>query len=369
MSDTAVATALKSPIETIRDKTTIAFRAKLLRLGSQSTWSTTDLADRLLARLGVTKLTARWLLTQQRISEPDFTFLSACIEDNQYDDIEWALSRNSLLRAALYLCQQKEILPEISANARRRLLYSTIVGLNPMSRQLGAQAYFDKVLADLDVSVVGASEKPGLYQNLALSCKRGIFDASHSNVFLIPHHGAQRTQDNTSAFYLTWTRLLSALTAGRVDPILRTAKITPTETSMVWSKLCDWNGAVEKHTIAYVDYFGRLPKLESHRSNFELLVHALTEVFSKSEIEGEASSQSRFSLSEPEKASRTRTFGVWISWLDQLYEGISAGAFDQASQQERNEFAEKLCGIAENVRRQPEVKGTSDIKTGADRWN
>src|SRR5688572_3554962 len=76
LDDQTIEVEFEHQIGEVRKKLTELFRASFVRL-SGSRWATTELANHVLAKLGVAKLTARSLLAKQEIAPYDFEFLDA----------------------------------------------------------------------------------------------------------------------------------------------------------------------------------------------------------------------------------------------------------------------------------------------------
>lgn len=204
------------------------FRANLVRRTLDSRWSTTDLANLALARMGIANRSTTWLIDAWGLPKEDALFLKSCVQTPEEQNPRVALLRQALVKS---LCFIRGNLSESEATNTdmHTALFSVILGLDPRVEALGVDAF----ARALDTPNLKGSAFGSLRQKIL----RAIDETRASTRCLILRHEIVESP----ALALTWARLVSAASTGIVDYALKPlSDSTSDHLPTIWETLVSW---------------------------------------------------------------------------------------------------------------------------------
>lgn len=199
------------------------FRAQLACVVQQDKWTTTDLAEEILSRLGISEAVSRALITDQKIDEPERSFLEACIEKQSLQDPNRLRYQTEILRTVAAL--GKDLLKEFTKSKQRRaqLLYSAIVGLDSDAQNLGGAEYYKLVFdwhknQKSDLWKVFNKSWINNENILARRCRNATQDVQLSNLLMVVDDLEERQRFYSKrTINLTLVRVLGSILSKFVD--------------------------------------------------------------------------------------------------------------------------------------------------------
>ena len=276
---------LKDSDEELKDAIGKLYRANFIRITTPMRWACTEFAEIPLSKFGIVQISINSLLASAKIPSKHYYFLKSCLDIQAEYDEDRLRGYNSLIRSLL-LVNRLEGELKISQNRKIELLYSIIVGLDPESHRLGANAYYNVIAnwhkakqTDFWFRIAdNYLENKKIYENL---CKKGIEDVTKSDSVLIGE--LKFSPKNRTALLLTYTRLLGALLGKRADSGLAFAyRMNDQFFNVISILLDDISPHLEWQTAKVLEKDGRLPKATQkvHKKKaFEILQNALIEIF------------------------------------------------------------------------------------------
>lgn len=190
----------------VKSRLLLLFRANFLQQTPESRWATTELANALLARMGLAGKATEWLIESTDLDRDEREFLKASVRLADADDFWVGLNRHSRCLVVLDALDEFQE-PDATGQSKNDALFSALVGLNPRAEALGPQGFVDVVARYL--SPVAFADR----ERITKKVERSLEDANASNRCLL--FGAPGT--GKSALTLTKVRLLAAARSGQLD--------------------------------------------------------------------------------------------------------------------------------------------------------
>lgn len=201
------------------------FRAQLACMVAGGRWTTTDLAEETLSRLGIASVVARSVLVDQELSEIDRSFLEACLEARSHKDGRWPRYQTTLLRS-LEALREKRLQGKWSPEKDRgEMSFSIVVGLDSDVQQLGGPQYCGSILdwhrereSDLWARYGTAwfKNKEGLDNKCLIAAERAL--KSNSIMSVDWTKGEETWPVDKEAAVLTFIRLVGTTVSRVLDP-------------------------------------------------------------------------------------------------------------------------------------------------------
>jgi hypothetical protein len=230
------------PQGSVRDKLTELFRANLILLIDPARYATSELAEMILANLGVHELATLDLLRRARLSDSDREFLTSCISAREQEPIEWRRYLATAARAVARLEQWRAVVPETT----RRMWFAAVVGLDPLSHELGPDNYAERI-----TGTFGSGKSSLHLSRLRDTCREAIDDRAVSNEFLL--NGVDRRGDDhlATTLALTFVRLAASTASRQIDDGLAAATAFQGIHRDALRRLVEWSKPIERECVSF----------------------------------------------------------------------------------------------------------------------
>jgi DNA-binding NtrC family response regulator len=210
----------RSPTAVHRDMTKL-FRDNLVsKMGKEDYWSTSDIAEEILFKLGIFDLTADYYLEQFGLKQSEIIFARKCINKSHDFGSSHYKNRISSLKCLQYsLDSHSSEKDEHSKNLFRQNLFALIFGTDPDSDQVQIMEYVELLFKEVTHDL-GEKESQSIHEDkfhFSLLCRQAKSEYSKSNRFLKFFQTAESAFADEETIQLTWIRILTAMLDGEAD--------------------------------------------------------------------------------------------------------------------------------------------------------
>jgi DNA-binding HxlR family transcriptional regulator len=325
----------------LQEKLNHMYKAQLICIVQKNKWTTTDLAEEIISRLGVLEAVSRSVLNDLNLNEIDRSFLQACIEFQSIKKPEWSRFQASMLRNIDLM--KDNLLKESTKSKQKRaqLLFSSIVGMDSDIQQLGEKQFYFIVLNwHKSRNTELWQENKSSWQedkNIIFNrCKLAKKDVQLSNqMMLIDDEFEYQIKFTKRSYGLTLTRLIAALTSNYVDNgCIASSQINKKFYSDIWDTIGNEYPNITKKTN---ELFSLLGKTETDNlSDWEKTIRLrlkdlINQAYASNRETGigeMAISNNMSSVAEALGPAREK----WIkSTLERMISQINEGHFDNLS--------------------------------------
>ena len=209
-TDTAIAKAVGRERHTVRKTLTDLFRASLVTILDDGRYANAELAEQVLASLGVTDIAAKDTVASSELPEPDKTFLLAYFVDRDREPAEWRRYISAAVRCTSDIIDDAE-LPSDEAT---RLWYAVLSGLDPASHELGPETSCRRIFAHADLNTHNVTVD---FRHFAHHCDMAWRDRLASNTFMTTGEQKGSSDEALITLAVTFIRLFAAATAQYAD--------------------------------------------------------------------------------------------------------------------------------------------------------
>ena len=116
------------------------FTHNFVRNAGESHWTTTELADMVLARMGVADRSIEWLIDAWGVPPEENAFLKSCVQSSDDEDPRTSLQRRSLLKS-LWWTKSRSRSQRLGQPILKEPTFCAIIGLDPRAESLGVEGY------------------------------------------------------------------------------------------------------------------------------------------------------------------------------------------------------------------------------------
>jgi hypothetical protein len=328
------------PTAQVRQRLTVLFRSNLVRRDTESLWTTTELANLLLARAGLAESSIGWFIDAWGVPKNERVFVKSCLWSREEDDPQVILQQQSLIRS-LWQVRARVTESEARTGDLQRALYAALIGLDARAESLGHRVYCDNVISRTPgLKAPSDSARVRLY-DLAKVALQDMRASNH--VVIVGRKGAGK-----SALALTWSRLLSAASSGLADKGL--GCLAPDSLSAAWENLNEWKPDLNEQSNHILVLLGRSIPDASHEAE-DVSAFVNTRVCSASR----AWSRSR-ELEVSDFRALLGSGGERLNALlarnrvRELSESLIDGTFDELRLTDRQELCGAIDVLAESFR-------------------
>lgn len=348
-SENELSADLKTKPIDLQESIASLFRGNLLRLTTNARWITTELGDYIMARLGISTVTARSILREQKIDVEEWQFLDACLAKTSDNDVVWSADQTSLLRTAVHLMPWFSKHKDWTKSSRVRLLYSTIIGLNPYYQKLGPSAFCRHIVDRLDAT---SPMRPSMEYALPKKsfriyhayCTQALHDVERSNM-LFMHGDLPSPKDTSVVGPLTLVRMLSAVLSKRCDQSLEAAsRSTEVNYMKLWTRLQLWDAGVDRRCASVLSALGRDDEARQSKKagGLTALFLNVAQSTNPQECLHQWISSAEMSEDEPLERGATTTALLWSRALARLRLELVSGKLDVLPQRQQTNLFSRL---------------------------
>src|SRR5207237_10366150 len=196
----SLAEKTRTSIFDVRAKLNELYRSSLVVLVDPSHFATSDLAEQVLAQLGISSVVARESLDDAKLPKREASFLHACLRRSE----NAPFSARRYLYTAVRSAQAMTAPSDVDSDTRTAILYATVAGLDPANHELGCDMYTKYVSSEPGCDAV-REDLPAF----AFQCKAATDLRNASNHFLASGRSADGL--NTEAVLaVTFIRLFTS---------------------------------------------------------------------------------------------------------------------------------------------------------------
>jgi hypothetical protein len=250
------------------------FRANLIRQSGEEKWATTEFAELILERIGVSESIVTSLFHAAAFPEHLESFLRGILEARKSND--WGSLRKviPLLQSASYFAEDSIGKQFINQVLRQRLIVDCIVGLDPASHELGPLNFYKHIFRWHETNRTGLwlqfrhqwkQQKASVVNYL----ESAIRDVDNSNSLLLKRDSALDFEDHKLDIMLTLTRSCAALLSGVPDSGLGLLSTESNIANYLWRDLSKNHSWVPETCIGLLRRHSKLvdyPTVEGHSS-------------------------------------------------------------------------------------------------------
>ncbi len=256
--DYLLAAKTRLPLHDVRSKLTELFRANFVRLLDDGRYAPTEIAEQVLANLGVADVVASDAVSTSGLPDQDKVFLKSFLADRESAPSSW----RRYFAAAAQSAKQLESEAKIDAVDWARLFYGVLAGLDPASRELGADISCRHAFTHANFGVSGVKAN---LEHFAQQCEQAIRDRAASNEFFSTGRRAEASTTSSITLALTFVRLWASVLSQHADEGLVAAAMTTGINDSARAALKEWAAPFEQRYLEAI--YHRLSQPVSVRSN------------------------------------------------------------------------------------------------------
>ena len=226
-----------------RNKLTELFRANFVRLLEDRRYATTDIAEQVLASLGIADAVAVDALESTGLSNADKQLLVAFFIGREHEPAEW----RQYVSAAAKSAKRLELDATLSEETRARLWYAILAGLDPATHELGSELACRRVYEHADLKAGNVLIE---FKHFAERCQIADVDRARSNEFVTTGKRPASLIDTEVTLALTLTRLLASALSRYTDDGLMAAAMTSGVNEQARAALRDWTSPFQAYLNA-----------------------------------------------------------------------------------------------------------------------
>jgi hypothetical protein len=220
-SDSALAQATRRPIHSARKSLTELFRANLVTMLEDGRYANAELAEQVLASLGVTDIAAKDTVASAALPEQDKAFLLAYFVDRERDPAEWRRYVSAAVKCTSAIIEDAALRPSDAT----RLWYAVVSGLDPASHELGPEISCRRIMSHADLNSNNVLLD---FRHYAQQCDTAWRDRLASNNFMTTGEQGDSREESLVTLAVTFIRLFAAATVQYADDGVFAATTTTT---------------------------------------------------------------------------------------------------------------------------------------------
>ena len=307
----------------------------------------TDIAELLLVRTGVVRMSCTWLLQAWDLSEDEFALLLACMDADGRLNPSETIRKHTLLSTLTHVAELVSR-SEASSHDLRRALVAAIAGTDPRSAMVDPTTY-------CQLAMDSRSDHASPSRSTLLKCTSLVedaFDLVRESNRLLVLGGPAKSRAST---VLTWARLLSAASHQSLDSsLLPIAHVPRSNVLFVWRSLCLWKPNLNECSVSVWDFYGhrleenaavdfllrRLPLL----SDYPLASQANEDLIEPVPVDSSTDEEpAPTPHQQVERPSARHTFGtpIWRRSNEVLPGGTARKSIRRATQVQKDDISEE----------------------------